>query len=147
MLLGIALAAAAVQPTRAREQSVEAAVQVVRDYYAAVQRHDYRAAHAIWSGNRSLSALRRGYAQTAWVRATPLPPFTTEGGAGSIYADVNVRVDAALRNGERQHYVGSYTLRRVNDVDGSSAAQRRWHITGAQLKEVPAGADDRRATD
>ena len=139
MLLGIALAAAAVQPTPAREQSVEAAVQVVRDYYAAVQRHDYQAAHAIWSGNRSLSALRRGYARTAWVRVTPLPPFTTEGGAGSIYTDVDVRVDAALRNGKRQHYAGTYTLRRVNDIDGSTAAQRRWHITAARLREVPAG--------
>jgi hypothetical protein len=139
MLFGIALALAAVPPTSPRERSVEAAVQVVRNYYAAVQRHDYRAAHTIWSGNHSVTALRRGYAQTAWVKVTPLPPFTAEGGAGSMYVDINVRVDAALRNGKRQHYAGSYTLRRVNDVDGSTAAQRRWHITAARLKEVPAG--------
>ena len=83
--------------------------------------------------------MREGYAQTAWVRMTPIPPFETEGGAGSIYADIKVRVDAALKNGRRQHFEGTYTLRRVNDVDGSSAKQRRWHIVSTNLKPVPAG--------
>ncbi|WP_116091923.1 hypothetical protein [Sphingomonas crusticola] len=138
MLIALALAANPVPPTPARERSVQAAVQVVRSYYAAIQRHDYRAAHAIWSGGQSLAALRRGYAETAWVKLTPIPPFEAEGGAGSVYATINVRLDAALRNGRRQHFAGNYTLRRVNDVDGSNAAQRRWHITSARLKAVPA---------
>lgn len=141
-MLAFALALAAADPvpaTPAGARSVTAAVQVVRDYYSALQRHDYRSAHAIFANGHSIASMRRGYAQTAWVRVTPLPPFTAEGGAGSVYADVRVRVDAGLKSGARQHFTGSYTLRRVNDVEGSSAAQRRWHIIGAHLKSSPAG--------
>lgn len=133
MLVALALAAAAVPPTPARERSVEAAVQVVRNYYEAVARHDYRAAYAIWHDGHSYAAFRRGYAATSWARVMPVPPYGTEGAAGSIYATIPVRVDARLRSGRMQHFVGTYTLRRVNDVDGSSAAQRRWHIEGARL--------------
>ena len=135
-----ALAAAdPVLPTPARERSVAAAVLIVRKYYAAIQRHDYRAAYALWNGGRSLAAFRRGYAQTVRVSVKPIPPFHVQGAAGSAYAEIRVRVDAMLRNGTRQHFVGIYMLRRVNDVDGSTASQRRWHIHSAYLKAVPAG--------
>jgi hypothetical protein len=116
---------------------VGAAVAVVERYYAAVARGDYRAAHALWNGGRTLAAVRRGYARTAWVRVTPLPPFRSDAGAGSVFATIPVRVDARLRDGTRQRFAGSFSLRRVNDVDGSSAAQRRWHIESARLQ--PAG--------
>ena len=140
LFAALALAAAdPVPPTPAGERSVDAAVQIVRDYYAAIQRRDYRTAHALWSGGNDLAAFRRGYARTARVTVRPIPPFDAEGGAGSIYAEIRVKVDAVLKSGQHQHFAGSYTLRRVNDIDGSTAAQRRWHITGAHLKIVPAG--------
>jgi len=140
MLIALALAAVdPVPPTPPAEASVQAAVQVVRDYYAAVSRHDYRAAYRLWHGSQSYAQFRRGYVQTARVAVTPIPPFDAEGAAGSIYAEIRVKVDATLRSGMRQHYSGSYTLRRVNDVEGSSAAQRRWHIESAHLKPVIAG--------
>jgi hypothetical protein len=136
-MAGLMLAAAdPVPPTPAKEASVEAAVRVVRDYYAAIGRRDYRAAQVLWPNGPGVAQLRRGYARTVWTKVTPLPPFTTEGGAGSIYADIRVRVDAALSDGTPQHFAGSYTLRRVNDVEGSSAAQRRWHIQGGTLRVV-----------
>ena len=112
---------------------------VVRTYYAALARRDYRAAYALWHGSASYAAFRRGYARTAWTNVTPLPPFEAEGGAGSIYAEIKVKVDARLADGARQHFIGSYTLRRANDVDGSTAAQRHWHIVQAHLAKVPAG--------
>jgi hypothetical protein len=140
MLAAFALAAAdPVPPTPARDRSVAAAVQVVRNYYAAVSRHDYRTAYRIWHGGQSYSRFRRGYAQTARVTVTPIPPFDAEGAAGSIYAEIGVKVDAVLRSGVHQHFTGSYTLRRVNDVEGSTAAQRRWHIESAHLKPVSPG--------
>lgn len=110
---------------------------VVRHYYAALAARDYRAAWRLWNGGQGYAAFRRGYARTASTRVTPLPPFTTEGAVGSVYAEIRVRVDARLIDGTRQRYVGSYTLRRVNDVDGSTPAQRRWHIEAARLKAVP----------
>lgn len=138
----IALALATAERTRStppQAGSVEAAVQVVRDYYAAVSRRDYRGAYAIWHGRQDYSHFRHGYAQTVRVAVKPLPPFTAEGAAGSVYAVIRVRVDASLRSGNRQHFIGAYTLRRVNDVPGSTAAQRRWQIIHAHLRKVPAG--------
>lgn len=135
MLAGMLLLAAASAPATPRaDASVAAAVRIVQDYYAALGAHDYRRAHALWPSGPDAAALRRGYRRTAWTRVTPVPPFTAEGGAGSVYAEIHVRVDAALTSGRRQHYVGSYTLRRINDVPGSTAAQRRWHIASAALK-------------
>ena len=135
----LALAAAApVPPTPPHEASVHAALQVVRDYYAAVSRRDYRTAYALWHGGQSYDHFRKGYARTRNARVTFLRPGRPEGAAGSIFVEVPVRVDAVLRSGAQQHFVGSYTLRRVNDVPGSTAAQRRWHIESAHLKAVPA---------
>lgn len=114
-------------------------MRVVENYYAALARHKYRAAHALWPNGRSVAALRQGYAETKWVRVIPQPPFGTEGAAGSIYATIPVRIEARLINDVRQHFAGTYTLRRVNDVDGSTAAQRRWHIVGGSLRAVPVG--------
>jgi hypothetical protein len=135
MIAGLLMwAAAAVPATPAREASVEAAVGVVRAYYAALERRDYRAAYGLWHGRYTPAQVRAGYADTAHVAVTPIPPFQADGGAGSLYCDVPVRVNAVLKNGRRQHFTGSFTLRRVNDVDGSTALQRRWHIIGAKLK-------------
>lgn len=135
-MLTIALLLAAadpVPPTPPAETSVGAAVAVVARYYAALNRHDYRTAHGLWPRGPGIDELRRGYAHTRWTKVTPLPPFTTDGAAGSIYAEIKVTVDAVLTDGTRQHFGGSYTLRRVNDVDGSTAAQRRWHIESGKL--------------
>lgn len=126
-----------VPPTPAAEKTVAAAMQVVRDYYAAVSRRDYRAAYVIWHGTQSYAHFRAGYAATRSARVTFLKPGDAEGAAGSIYVELPVRVDATLRSGAHQHFTGSYVLRRVNDVDGSTAAQRRWHVESAHLKQVP----------
>jgi hypothetical protein len=113
---------------------------VVRDYYAAVARRDYRAAYRLYNGGRTFEAFRRGYTRTRAVDVETVPPYRTEGGAGSVYCDVRVRVRARLRDGTRQVFAGTYSLRRVNDIDGSTAAQRRWHIVQGKLKPVSAGA-------
>ena len=138
LIIGLALATAE-RPTPEPETSVAAAIQVVRDYYAAVSRHDYRTAYTLWHSKQSYARFRRGYAATRSVKVSFREAGPPEGGAGSIYLDLPVRVDAVLRSGAKQHFVGHYVLRRVNDVPGSTAAQRRWHIESALLKQMPAG--------
>lgn len=139
-LAALALASAdPVPPTPKGETSAGAAMQVVRNYYAAVSRRDYRAAYRLWHGSQSYARFRRGYAATRRATVTFLRHDPPEGAAGSVYLKLPVRIDAMLRSGARQRFTGSYTLRRVNDVDGSTAAQRRWHIEAAHLKRVPAG--------
>ncbi|QJU56541.1 hypothetical protein HL653_00965 [Sphingomonas sp. AP4-R1] len=136
ILAATAALADPVPPTPPQQASVEAAVAVVRAYYAAVEARDYRTAYRLWHGRYTLAQVRAGYADTAHVAVTPIPPFEADGGAGSLYAEIRVRVEAVQTNGRHQHFAGSFTLRRVNDVDGSTAEQRRWHIIGAKLKPI-----------
>ena len=52
-----------------------------------------------------------------------------EGAAGSSYVTVLVQVYGRIAaNGKPWYALRQVTLRRVNDVDGSTAEQRRWHI-------------------
>lgn len=55
-------------------------------------------------------------------------PGAMEGAAGSIYIEIPATVAGppALS--------GTVVLRRVNDVDGSTAEQRRWHVERDTLK-------------
>ena len=51
-----------------------------------------------------------------------------EGAAGSIYVTMPVIFYGDLHNGQPFRRSADVTLRRVNDVPGSTDAQRRWHI-------------------
>ena len=61
-------------------------------------------------------------------------PGAIEGAAGSLYVTVPVQIYARQKSGEELHQLGKATLRRVNDVPGSTAAQRAWHIYRIDLK-------------
>jgi hypothetical protein len=119
--------------------SPEAAAAVVQRYYADLGRGDFRAAYALWGNDgadshQSFADFQRGFARTATTSAKIGKPTNGEGAAGSIYIDVPVTIRATLKDGTRQRFTGHYTLRRVNDVPGSTAAQRRWHLSSAALK-------------
>jgi len=108
----------------------------VRRYYAAIDRGDYRAAYRLWTGGKDYSAFVKGFARTARTRVVAGAPTDEEGAAGSLSITVPVRVDATLKNGARQHFVGSYILRRINDVPGATADQLRWSVSAARLYPV-----------
>lgn len=120
--------------------SPSAAAAVVQDYYAAIERGDFPAAFAFWGNDgadshQSFADFKRGFAETAKTSVKTGKPTNSEGAAGSIYIDVPVTVRATLKDGKHQRFTGHYTLRRVNDVPGSTAEQRRWHLSSAELKE------------
>jgi len=121
-------------------KSKEAAAAVVQRYYAAIDAHDYDTAWQQWGEHgppkQTPESFRAGFAQTRTTRVTIGPLTPGEGGAGSIYQTVPVIVDATLNNGAQQQFRGDYVVRRVNDVDGASAAQLRWHIDSAKLTPV-----------
>lgn len=110
---------------------------VIRRYYAAIDARDYAAAYALWGQRGVASGQTRGqfaagFTRTGQVRVSIGDSIRIEGAAGSQYATVPVIVDAVLQSGERQHFAGSYTLRRAM-VDGATADERRWHIESARL--------------
>ncbi|MFL6593684.1 MAG: hypothetical protein ACJ8GK_13380 [Luteimonas sp.] len=119
------------------EPSVQDAVAVLRDYYAAINRQDYQRAWSSWSdGGRSSGQTPQqfadGFANTAQVALQAGVPGPMEGAAGSRYIEIPVTIDATQRDGSVHRYVGTYTLRRAV-VDGATDAQRAWHIASAAL--------------
>lgn len=117
----------------------ERAADVVRRYYDAINARDYPVAYAQWgdggaASGKPYAAFAAGFADTASVRVTAREVPPVEGAAGSLYAEVPVTVDAVRSDGKRQRFTGTYVVRRVNDVDGSTAEQRRWHLTSAKLR-------------
>ena len=114
----------------------------VRKYYAFLEARDYPHAYAMWgqgglASKQTYPQFAAGFARTAHTRVTVTDPVTIEGAAGSSYAEVRVRVDAATTDGHEQQFGGAYVVRRVNDVPGATAAQLRWHFDAARLDTLP----------
>lgn len=64
-----------------------------------------------------------------------------EGAAGSLYSTVQLTLSGNRKNGTAYVMTGPVTLRRVNDVPGSTAEQRRWHIVKLDLTADPKAAE------
>ncbi|MEV4616892.1 hypothetical protein AB0K43_30505 [Kitasatospora sp. NPDC049258] len=116
---GTATPAAPSTPARTTATTTATAVptdpgQVVRDYYAAINAHDYARAWALGGRNLSPSfaAFGAGFADTA------SDALTVTGVHGNT---VEVTLDATARDGSHRHFAGSYTV-----VDGV--------ITGASIR-------------
>lgn len=138
-LLGSDAAAAGctIQP-----KSGEGAADVVKRYYEALAAHDYGTAYSQWRGEgegsgKTYAQFILGFTHTRATTVSIDGPGDVEGGAGSLYVTIPVTVDAVLDDGTRQRFKGSYDLRRVNDVDGATAEQLRWKLSGATLKPAP----------
>lgn len=57
-----------------------------------------------------------------------VPGGDVEGGAGSLYYASPFTLSANDRDGRPVRYEGEAVLRRVNDVDGATPEQLRWHF-------------------
>jgi hypothetical protein len=122
------------------DDTAQGAAAVIRHYYADLDRGDFRAAYARWGNDgedsrQSFADFKRGFAETASTSVEIDGRGEGGGAAGSIYIDIPVTVHATLKDGTRQLFTGHYTLRRVNDVPGSTQAQRRWRLYSADLKK------------
>jgi hypothetical protein len=99
--------------------------RLLRYYAAALRARDWTAAAKAWGAGSGVTAktLKQSY-----DRADPpvLEVGKGEGdaGAGSQFYEAPVTVRFGNDTPER----GSLVLRRVNDVDGATAEQLRWHI-------------------
>lgn len=114
------------------------AVQLIHDYYDAIARLDYKQAYLAWDGDGSASKqtfeeFGQGFANTVSIVEEVGTPGRLEGAAGSLYIEVPVTVTSVSSNGTPQRFRGTYKLRRVNNVPGSTSKQRRWHIYSANI--------------
>ena len=109
-------------------KSAEAAGQVVQSFGALTEQNRWSEANMLWG---DLAAAAKFHASLADVDDLHLEignPGDPEGAAGSVYVTVPVIFYGDLKNGQEFRRSADVILRRVNDIPGSTEAQRRWHI-------------------
>jgi hypothetical protein len=120
-------------------EDAAAAADVIRRYFAALAARDFRRAYDFWGpggppGNgQRYEQFVAGFAETATVEVDVGDPGPVEAAAGSRFVAIPVTIRATTRAGERQRFVGSYTLRR-SVVEGASPEQRAWHLYAARVR-------------
>jgi hypothetical protein len=124
------------------ETSAQGAAHVVQTYYALLESGRYRDAWALWSDGGKASgmdadAFAASFAKYSEYHAQVGAPGAMGGAAGSSYVEVPVVVYGRLKSGGEVRMNGPVTLRRVNDVPGSTAEQRTWHLYSSEVKPRP----------
>lgn len=117
------------------ETSPQGAANVVQTYYALIEAKKYGEAHKLWGSSSDLAdaTFADQFAGYREYHAEVGAPGNIEGAAGSLYVEVPVKTYGETIKGERFEQPGVVTLRRANNVDGSTAEQRRWHIARVDL--------------
>lgn len=119
--------------------SGQGAGQVLQSYAALLEQRRFAEARRLWSdGGRASELSEEGfaeaYAKYAEIHAEIGAPGPVEGAAGSAYVELPIRFYGRLRSGAPFSSIGRATLRRVNDVPGSTVEQRRWHIYRVEVQ-------------
>lgn len=106
----------------------EAAGQVMQSLGALVEQKKFGEAEALWEDSKAASAFTDRFDDYREIHAQVGKPGNMEGAAGSIYVSVPISLYGTTSAGAPFKCAGEATLRRVNDVPGSTESQRRWHI-------------------
>jgi hypothetical protein len=109
-------------------KSAEAAGQVVQQYGALIEEKRISDAEKLWRDRDAATGMTQDLRSYSEAHFEVGKPADMEGAAGSIYITVPIVLYGKLVDGSASHKAGSAILRRVNDVPGSTEAQRRWHI-------------------
>ncbi len=116
-----------IAPSASRDPDV-----VLHAWADAVEARDWAAVRAFWGDHGTRSGLTEAAFTAQWAKLRQ-PKVTVakgagEGAAGSAYYTAPVRIVDGARV-----LSGEVVIRRVNDVDGASAEQLRWHIESTTL--------------
>jgi hypothetical protein len=116
-------------------KSARAAGELVHLYFRLIKAHRYAEARRLWTGGgegsgKSEAEFAAAYAGLRDYRVEIGTPGPIEGAAGSSYVTVPVEVHGRLDDGSPFGGLEDVTLRRINDVPGSTDEERRWHISG-----------------
>lgn len=109
--------------------SAQGAAGVVQTYYALIEEGHYADAARLWRAGAGFDP-----SPYASYHAQVGGPGESEGAAGSIFIEVPVVIYGRRKSGAELHQSGKVTLRRVNDVPGSTAEQRLWRIERIDLR-------------
>lgn len=118
--------------------SAQGAADVMQHYYALIGQKRYAEALQLWGpAAEAATAFERSFGDKLEYHGLVGSPGEIEGAAGSLFVTVPIQVYGRLRDGRELHQLGKATLRRVNDVPGSTAVQRLWHIERIDLQTSP----------
>jgi hypothetical protein len=109
-------------------KSAEAAGQVVQHYGALIEQKRFDRAARLWGNADDAANFRLQLRRYPDVHLAIGKPGDMEGAAGSSYVTVPAAFYGTDQNGAQFRRSAAIILRRVNDVPGSTEAQRRWHI-------------------
>ncbi len=123
-------------------KSAQGAGQVLQRFGGLLEQRKFAEARKLWSDGGKASGLSESefvaaYDKYAEIHSEVGAPGQMEGAAGSAYVEIPFRLYGKLKSGGAFNLVGPVTLRRVNDVPGSTDEQRRWHIYQSGLKPRP----------
>ena len=129
-------------PTQFDSAENKEAVDVIRQYYDAINKAEYRKAYEFWAGEgkaskQTFEQFRKGFLLTApntKINISDESP-NIEGAAGSRYVTIPLTIESETIYGKKQKFAGEYVLKRVV-MDGATAEQRAWHIYSADIKSV-----------
>jgi hypothetical protein len=123
-------------------KSAQGAGQVLQRFGGLLEQRRFAEAYRLWSDSgrtsgQSEAQFTVAYDKYAEIHSEVGAPGPIEGAAGSAYVDIPFRLYGKLKSGEPFNLVGPVTLRRVNDVPGSTAEQRQWHIYRSEVQPGP----------
>jgi membrane-bound inhibitor of C-type lysozyme len=109
--------------------SAQGAANVVQTYYAFIEKRS-----SVEAAKYRVDGAPENLSQYSSIHAQVGAPGKIEGAAGSLYVEVPVVLSGRLASGSPFTRSGKVTLRRANDVPGSTPAQREWRIDKIALK-------------
>lgn len=123
-------------------KSGQGAGQVLQTFGGLMERRKFGEAYRLWSDGGRASGLSQAqfaaaYDKYAEIHSEVGAPGEMQGAAGSAFVEIPFRLYGKLKSGDAFNLVGPVTLRRVNDVPGSTEEQRRWHIYKSALNARP----------
>ena len=109
-------------------KTAQGAGQVLQRYFGLLEAGKRAEADSLWSDSGTPFEFANQIAQYREIHAKIGAPGPPEGAAGSVYVEIPVQLYGLTTAGKEFNALATMTLRRVNDVPGSTAAQRQWHI-------------------
>jgi hypothetical protein len=115
-------------------KTTDAAGQVVQSFGALIEQKRWGEAEALWDDAGAARAFTVSLKKNRETHLEIGKPGDPDGAAGSIYVTVPIILYGKNAAGSDFRRGADATLRRVNDVPGSTPAQRRWHFERVDLK-------------
>ena len=118
-------------------KSAKAALTVLVGYASLLEQGHLADTRRLWTEGSDTSVVDGQLGKLDRIKVKIGNPGQMEGAAGSSYIDVPLQLTGLAKSGEAVALSGTATLRRANDVPGSTELQRRWHIYRVELQPRP----------